>query len=169
MNESGKITKDKWIKYNGEWYYLKPNGYMAANEWAKDSTGWCWLDSSGKMVRRRWITTGGATDYIDASGHMVTGNQTIDGKEYQFSSSGVLITSSSGTSSSSSSSGGSEYGLTPASGADVTYVVNTNSDKFHYPGCSWVSRISSQNRQDVCNSYSELIDLGYAPCQVCLG
>ena len=170
MNESGKITKDKWVQYNGEWYYLKPNGYMAANEWAKDSKGWCWLDGSGKMVTRKWVTTEGATYYIDASGHMVTGNQTIDGKEYQFSSSGTLITSSSGTGSSSSSSGGSAgYGLISASGADVTFVVNTNSAIFHYPGCSWVSRISSQNRQDVGNSYSELIDLGYDPCQVCLG
>ena len=156
MDGGGKAVKDRWIKSGGEWYYLKSSGYMARNEWIKDGSSWCWVDESGKMVRSVWITDIEETYYIDSNGHMVTGSQTIDGKVYHFSSGGKLINTS------------SSDGLISAAGADVTYVVNTNTCKFHLPGCRWVKEISSQNREDVCNSYSDLINLGYSPCKVCM-
>ena len=112
MDANGKITKNKWIKDGGEWYFLKANGYMAANEWAKaskgwmymngsgkmvrngwakDSKGWCWCGADGYMVSSKWVKDGGSWYYLKADGHMATGTQTINGKTYNFNSSGKWI------------------------------------------------------------------------------
>ena len=50
---------------------------------------------------------------------------------------------------------------------EVTYVLNTNSMKFHLPNCSSVSNMSSRNRLDTTMSYGEGIAAGYVPCKNC--
>ena len=56
-----------------------------------------------------------------------------------------------------------------AAGAGTTssYVLNTNSHKFHRPGCSSVDTISPKNRKDVNESREQIIREGYAPCKRC--
>jgi len=49
----------------------------------------------------------------------------------------------------------------------ITYVCNTSSMKFHYPSCSSVDNISSQNRSDSTKTREELIAMGYDPCGRC--
>ena len=49
----------------------------------------------------------------------------------------------------------------------ITYVLNTNTKKFHRPGCSSVSTIKEKNRQDTSMSYAEVIGAGYEPCKKC--
>ena len=51
--------------------------------------------------------------------------------------------------------------------AEVTYVLNTNSHKFHDPGCSSVSDMKPQNRQDYTGTREDLIAQGYEPCGRC--
>ena len=51
--------------------------------------------------------------------------------------------------------------------ATVTYVVNKNTGKFHYPSCSSVSKIKAKNRMDSDQTRDELIAQGYAPCKNC--
>lgn len=51
--------------------------------------------------------------------------------------------------------------------ATVTYVVNKNTGKFHYPSCSSVSKIKAKNRMDTDQTRDELIAQGYAPCKNC--
>ena len=80
----GKITKSKWVKDGGEWYYLKADGYMAANEWAKDGKGWMYMDGSGKITKSKWIQYKGYWYYLKADGYMATGTQTIGGTTYNF-------------------------------------------------------------------------------------
>ncbi len=48
-----------------------------------------------------------------------------------------------------------------------TYVLNTNTHKFHYPSCSSAGQIKSSNRQDYTGSRSDLIAMGYDPCKRC--
>ena len=48
-----------------------------------------------------------------------------------------------------------------------TYVLNTNSKKFHNPDCSSVSKISENNKQVFEGTREELIDDGYSPCGIC--
>ena len=47
---------------------------------------------------------------------------------------------------------------------EITYVLNTNSMKFHNPGCS---RLPTQNRLDTTKSREEVINQGYEPCGIC--
>lgn len=48
-----------------------------------------------------------------------------------------------------------------------TYVLNTNTKKFHNPGCSSVGDMAAQNRKDVNSSREEIIGQGYVPCKKC--
>lgn len=52
-------------------------------------------------------------------------------------------------------------------GENTTYVLNTNSGKFHKPDCDSVQQMSEQNRQEVTWSRQECIDNGYSPCGAC--
>lgn len=55
-----------------------------------------------------------------------------------------------------------------AAGASASsYVLNTNSHKFHLPSCSSVDTISPKNRKDVNESREQIIREGYAPCKRC--
>ena len=57
-----------------------------------------------------------------------------------------------------------------AAGAGTTagsYVLNTNSHKFHLPSCSSVDTIRPKNRKDVNESREQIIREGYAPCKRC--
>lgn len=49
----------------------------------------------------------------------------------------------------------------------LTYVVNKNTGKFHYPSCSSVSKIKAKNRMDSDKTRDELIAEGYVPCKNC--
>ena len=48
-----------------------------------------------------------------------------------------------------------------------TYVVNTNTGKFHYPNCSSVGQMAEHNKNVVTASRNELISQGYSPCGRC--
>lgn len=47
------------------------------------------------------------------------------------------------------------------------YVLNTNSQKFHYPSCSSADDIKASNRKDVVATREELINQHYEPCGRC--
>lgn len=53
------------------------------------------------------------------------------------------------------------------SAPEVTYVVNTNTKKFHKPSCSSVKDIKESNRWDFTGTREELIEKGYVPCKRC--
>ena len=48
-----------------------------------------------------------------------------------------------------------------------TYILNTNTHKFHKPGCSSVKDIKPQNRQEFEGTREEAIQEGYEPCGNC--
>ena len=59
-----------------------------------------------------------------------------------------------------------QEGAEPQSG-ETTYILNTNSHKFHDPDCSSVSGMSTANRQEYTGSREALIAQGYTPCGQC--
>lgn len=63
--------------------------------------------------------------------------------------------------------GGNADGAAEAGTIAGSYVLNTNSHKFHLPGCSSVDTISPKNRKDVNESREQIIREGYAPCKRC--
>lgn len=49
----------------------------------------------------------------------------------------------------------------------ATYVLNTNTMKFHYADCSSAQKISDKNKGSYTGSRTELIQMGYSPCGIC--
>ncbi len=50
---------------------------------------------------------------------------------------------------------------------EVTYVLNTNSMKFHYSYCRYAETISEKNRLEYTGTREEIIAQGYEACKVC--
>ena len=50
---------------------------------------------------------------------------------------------------------------------EITYILNTNSMKFHKPDCEAVLNMNPKNRQEVDWTREECIENGYNPCGYC--
>ena len=48
-----------------------------------------------------------------------------------------------------------------------TYILNTNSKKFHVPTCSSVGQMKESNKQEYTGSRDDIIAQGYEPCKRC--
>lgn len=53
------------------------------------------------------------------------------------------------------------------SSGEVTYILNKNTKKFHYPSCSSVDQMKESNKIYFTGTRDEAIDMGYVPCQRC--
>ena len=51
--------------------------------------------------------------------------------------------------------------------AEITYVLNTNTKKFHYPYCSSVKDMKDKNKRETTQSRDKIIEQGYHPCKRC--
>jgi DNA-entry nuclease len=56
---------------------------------------------------------------------------------------------------------------TATQSASSTYILNTNSKKFHRPSCKLAKDISDKNKKNYSGSREELINRGYKPCGSC--
>ena len=91
LKDSGAMAKSEWIfdeKYKS-WFYLKSDGTYAENQWV----GSYYLKSFGYMAKNEWIFDKdyNAWYYLKEDGTYVTGNFTINGKDYTFQSNGKWI------------------------------------------------------------------------------
>ena len=50
---------------------------------------------------------------------------------------------------------------------NTTYVLNTNTKKFHYPDCDSVNEMKEKNKQVFNGTREEVIEMGYSPCGKC--
>ena len=50
VGSNGKWAKAQWVEWKGSWYYVKPDGYMAADETLEIGTKRYRFDASGKWV-----------------------------------------------------------------------------------------------------------------------
>ena len=48
-----------------------------------------------------------------------------------------------------------------------TYILNTNTHKFHYPSCSSVKDMEDHNKKEFEGTREEIIAMGYEPCGRC--
>ena len=48
-----------------------------------------------------------------------------------------------------------------------TYILNTNTKKFHKPDCRSVKQMSDKNKKEIKESRDKLIEDGYSPCKNC--
>ena len=57
----------------------------------------------------------------------------------------------------------------PDADAEVyTYILNTNTKKFHYDWCRSVKQMKDKNKLEMEATREEVIDMGYDPCGNCL-
>ena len=49
----------------------------------------------------------------------------------------------------------------------TTYILNTNTMKFHYPSCSSVDQRKEKNKQVFTGNRDDVISQGYVPCKRC--
>lgn len=49
----------------------------------------------------------------------------------------------------------------------TTYILNTNTKKFHYPSCGSVKQMKESNKQSYTGSRDDVIAMGYVPCKKC--
>lgn len=92
LKDSGAMANSEWIfdeKFKS-WFYLKSDGTYAENQWV----GSYYLKSFGYMAKNEWIFDKdyNAWYYLKEDGVYVTGNFTINGKDYTFQSNGKWIT-----------------------------------------------------------------------------
>ncbi len=50
---------------------------------------------------------------------------------------------------------------------EITYIVNTNTGKFHYPHCSSVKQMADKNKWERTDTRDDIIADGYVPCKNC--
>lgn len=62
---------------------------------------------------------------------------------------------------------GDDMSRGPSGNSEITYILNTNTKKIHYPSCSSVGDIKAKNRDEFTGDRQELIDKGYSPCKRC--
>lgn len=90
----------------------------------------------------------------------VDGNSGLDGAESPAAETAAPAEES-------SLAGAESPGAAPAESGEASYVLNTNSKKFHLPGCPSVGKMKESNRQDYTGSREDLIGQGYSPCGQC--
>ena len=91
LKDSGAMAQSEWFfdKKFDSWFYLKSDGAYAENQWQ----GSYYLKSYGYMAKNEWIfdKSYNAWYYLKEDGVYVTGNFTINGKDYSFQSNGKWI------------------------------------------------------------------------------
>ena len=128
-------------------------------------------DHPSQKVLSRLEDAGAQVFRTDFHGHVVAHS---DGKTVEFSVSrnGSGIAASGKELSASSSA--QQNTLTQSSGKStkkdavtVTYILNTNSKKFHLPSCHSARKIKEGNKKDFSGSRQEVLELNYQPCGIC--
>lgn len=54
---AGMMVANSWYKYNGDWYYLGPDGAMCASQLVDNSGKIYAVDASGKMITEPMMFT----------------------------------------------------------------------------------------------------------------
>lgn len=66
-----------------------------------------------------------------------------------------------------SSSESQKKSPTATPSATKTYILNTNTKKFHLPSCSSVKQMKDSNKRTYTGTRQSVLNMGYEPCQRC--
>lgn len=127
------------------------------------------LRDAGAMIRR--------TD-LNGDIYVTSDGETVNVSSDRSATDDELMTpgGSSNSSSSSSNGGTTEQETTTeaetedeakGSSSGTTYVLNTNTKKFHYQNCGSVNQMKESNKEYFEGSREQIIDMGYVPCKKC--
>ena len=108
------------------------------------------------------VQPGIAIDYTDGSSSLINTNETATTSE---DSNSKQDDSSKNEIAATSEDSNTKQDNSPKN--NMSYVLNNNTHKFHYPGCASAKKISPANREDCNASRDEIIARGYDPCKKC--
>ena len=109
------------------------------------------------------VQPGIAIDYADGSSSLINTNETATTSE----DSNSKQDDSSKTNEIAATSEDSNPKQDNSPKSNASYVLNTNTHKFHVPSCASAKKISPANREDCNASRDEIIANGYVPCKKC--
>lgn len=157
-------------------YDLRSDVLKVGHHGSASSTSYYWL----RQVAPRYavISVGKGNSYGHPTETVLSRLRDADVTTYRTDLQGDIICTSDGRSVSFQVSrnqdadtlsgiGGNSTQQGSSSGGTQSYVLNTNTMKFHYPSCSSAQKISSKNRKDYTGSREDLISQGYDPCGNC--
>lgn len=178
QNDDGTFLIDAWVQVGENIYHLDANGFVQTG-WIQVGDLWYFLDANGVCTNPEGTTTPPANvtipetenifaaagwipfqtaDPVLLNGGITAGLIGFDGVQYwaepTFAAAVQAATSQ-------------ITAPQPAQTNSITFVLNTNTMKFHYPNCREVSKIKDKNRQDTGLSFNEILSMGYQPCKVC--
>ncbi len=165
---------------DNKFYYFDQDGWMQTG-WQKISDDWYYFNISGEMMTG-WIFDSGKWYYLDGFGMMLSDTITPDG--YWVGSDGAMIDSQNSNvetiiveetisettpeieivEETIQTEEVSAISSIPFNG--YTIIVNTNTKKYHVPGCRSAKTIKSQNI-GYSDNESYLINHSYSPCKIC--
>ena len=166
-NEQNLITGTRYLNINGMLPY--------ENEIAS------YVNATGNHVLYRVTPVFNGSDLVAQGVHMEARSIEDNGQGISFnvycynvqpgitinyadgSSTGTEFTGSDSAAPASASSGNASTQLQK----ETSYILNTNTKKFHLPTCPSVSGISKKNRKEFTGSRETLIEEGYSPCKSC--
>ena len=120
--------------------------------------------SDGQTVNFSTAKNAAAETLANAGAGQNAGQAGGAGSEAQNAGAGALTAAAVA---SANAGGGNAGGAATSTTTAGSYVLNTNTHKFHVPSCSSVETISPKNRKDVNESREQIISEGYAPCKRC--
>ncbi len=93
FDENGVMLRDKWLEYEGNWYYFNIYGVGVENLWIQDyikgydeefdettpSSKWYYMQQDGTMATSKWIEWDNEWYYVGEDGAMYVDCETPDG------------------------------------------------------------------------------------------
>ncbi|MBP1534197.1 MAG: hypothetical protein IK999_08750 [Ruminococcus sp.] len=159
---SNKTYADGWHKdSNGKYFYTVDDSKLTGWYTIDDST--YYFNSKGVM-QTGWLNVGEDYYYLKSDGKMAENTTlTIGGKTYTFGSDGKYTAPKKQTTTRTYT----QTTTKASTGTSHDYVLNTNTKKFHKPGCKSVNQMKDKNKKYYTGTRDEVIGMGYDPCKNC--
>lgn len=183
QNDDGSFLADAWVQVGQNIYHLDANGIVQTG-WIQVGNLWYLLDANGVCTNPAGTTTPPADTAVPTTptppaAQNETGIMFANAGWVPFQTLEPNLLNS-GIAAGLIGSDGVQYWLEPTFAAqvnallsatpqatEITFVLNNNTKKFHYPTCREVNKIKDTNRQDSGLSFDEISAMGYQPCKIC--
>lgn len=112
------------------------------------------------------VQPGITIDYATGESHEDGTNTTASSASNNTSSSSTQTTTAPAAVAETNQATAQQDASSPTSSGS-TFILNTNSKKFHTPSCSSIKRMKDSNKKEFSGSRDEVIAQGYEPCKKC--
>lgn len=90
FGDSGAMFENCWVVTSGKWHMVDKRGAMLTG-WQKEAGKFFYLSPQTGEMQTGWLQVGDKWYYLLPDGAMATGMHEIEGKQYRFDRSGILL------------------------------------------------------------------------------